>query len=169
MYHAIFAQFAKELRQVDTWFDAAVAHAEARKFDPNLFLGFRLAPDQFGFARQVQAVCDVAKLAASRVTGKDAPKHEDTETTIDRLRTRVKAVIEYLGTFTAKDFEGAATRVVTTPRWEGKVMSGEAYFLEHGMPNFWFHLLHVYAILRHNGVNIGKRDYLGPITLTAPA
>ena len=169
MYHAIFAQFAKELHQVDKWFDAAVAHAEAKKFDPNLFLHFRLAPDQFSFVRQVQAVCDVAKLAASRLTGKDAPKHEDTETSIEELRVRVKAVIEYLGTLSPQDFEGAATRSVTTPRWEGKTMTGEAYFLQHGMPNFWFHLTHSYAILRHNGVNIGKRDYLGPITFSAPA
>ena len=126
-----------------------------------MFLGIRLAPDQFAFARQVQITCDTAKLAASRLTGKEAPTHADTEKTLDELRARVRSVIAYLDGFSAKDFEGAATRSVTQPRWEGKTMSGGDYFLEHAVPNFYFHLTHVYAILRHNGVSVGKRDYLG--------
>jgi hypothetical protein len=77
-------------------------------------------------------------------------------------------VITYLDGFSAKDFEGAATRTVTQPRWEGKVMTGADYFVEHAVPNFFFHLSHVYAILRHNGVNLGKRDYLGAVSLRAP-
>jgi hypothetical protein len=113
-------------------------------------------------------VCDVAKLAAARLTGKEAPVHEDTEKTIDELHARIRAVIAYLDTFTARDFEGAATRVISLPRWEGRVMSGADYFLEHGVPNFYFHLSHCYAILRHSGVNLGKRDYLGALTLTSP-
>ncbi len=169
MYHALFGQMSKELRQAEKWLDLAVAHAEAKKFDPNLFLGFRLAPDQFAFARQVQTVCDTAKLAASRLTGKEAPKHEDKETTIAELRTRIQAVLEFVDGCTAKDFEGAAARVVTQPRWEGKTMTGANYFLEHALPNFFFHLTHVFAILRHNGVAVGKRDYLGALTFTAPA
>ncbi len=169
MYHAIFAQMTKELRQAEKWLDAAVAHAEAKKFDPNLFLGFRLAPDQLAFARQIQVVCDTAKAAASRLTGKEAPKHEDTETTIDELKNRLRAVAEYVGGFSEKDFEAAATRVVTQPRWEGKTMSGASYFVEHALPNFFFHLTTAYAILRHNGVGVGKRDYLGALTYNAPA
>ncbi len=169
MYQAIFAQMTKELRQAEKWLDAAVAHAEAKKFDPNLFLGFRLAPDQFAFARQIQVVCDTAKLAAARLTGKEAPKHEDTETTIDELKTRLRAVIEFVGGCSDKDFESAATRVISQPRWEGKTMTGANYFVEHALPNFFFHLTTAYAILRHNGVSVGKRDYLGALTYSAPA
>ena len=116
----------------------------------------------------MQTTCDTAKLAAARLAGKEAPKHADTEQTLDELRARVKSVQTYLDGFSAKDFEGAATRVVTQPRWEGKVMSGADYFLEHALPNFYFHLTHTFAILRHNGVNVGKRDYLGALSQRLP-
>ena len=168
MYHEAFGQMKKELGQLDKWLDAAAAFAQSKSFDPGLFLGFRLAPDQFAFVRQVQSACDTAKLAASRVTGKEAPSHPDTEQTLEELQARVRAVIAYLGAMTAKDFEGAATRVISMPRWEGKVMTGADYFLEHALPNFFFHLTHAYAILRHNGVPLGKRDYLGAVTLRTP-
>ncbi|HVV83102.1 MAG TPA: DUF1993 domain-containing protein [Kofleriaceae bacterium] len=169
MYAASFKQFKKQLGQLDRWLEAAASHAAEKSFDPDLYLGFRLAPDQFAFARQVQATCDVAKLAAARLTGKEAPSHPDTETTLDQLRTRVRAVIEYLDGLADDAFDGAATRTVTQPRWEGKTMSGADYFLEHGQPNFYFHLTHAYAILRHNGVPLGKRDYLGALTFQPPA
>ena len=168
MIYPIVLQMKKMLVQLDTWLEAANAFAVAKSFDPNVFAGLRLAPDQFAFARQVQITCDTAKLAASRLSGKDAPKQADTEQTIDELRARVKSVIDYLATFSEADFAEAKTRVVTQPRWEGKVMSGADYFLEHAVPNFFFHATHVYAILRHNGVSIGKRDYLGPLSLRSP-
>ena len=168
MYHETFGQLKKQLRQLDQWIGTAAAFAETKKFEPNSILGFRLAPDQFAFARQVQVACDTAKLAASRLTGKDAPSHPDTEQTLEELQHRVRAVVAYLDGFTAADFAGAATRVVTQPRWEGKVMTGADYFLEHAVPNFFFHLTHAYAILRHVGVPLGKRDYLGALTLRAP-
>lgn len=167
MYYEIFAQIQKQLGQLDKWFDAAVAHAQARSFDANVLLSCRLAPDQFAFTRQVQIACDTAKLAASRLTGKEALVQSDTEQTFEELRARVRSVIAYLEGFTAKDFEGAATRRVSQPRWEGKHMVGAEYFLEHAVPNFFFHLSHVYAILRHNGVSLGKKDYLGPLSLRA--
>jgi hypothetical protein len=168
MYDATFGQMKKMLGQLDKWLDAAAAFAKTKSFDPNVFLGLRLAPDQFAFGRQVQIACDTAKLAASRLGGKAAPTHADTEQTLDELHARVRAVVTYLDGFTANDFEGAATRVVTQPRWEGKVMTGADYFLEHAVPNFFFHITHAYAILRHNGVDIGKRDYLGALSLRAP-
>ena len=168
MYYEMFSQKKKMLGQLDKWLDAAAAYAKAKSFDPNVVLGLRLAPDQFAFARQVQAACDTAKLAAARLTGKEAPSHSDTEQTIEELQARVRAVIAYLDGFSAKDFEGAAKRVITQPRWEGKTMTGANYFLEHAVPNFFFHTTHAYAILRHNGVSIGKRDYLGPLTQQAP-
>lgn len=168
MYYEIFSQMKKQLGQIDSWFDAAVAQAKAKSFDPNVFVTARLAPDQFAFARQVQIACDTAKLGASRLTGKEAPSQPDTEQTLDELRARVRSVITYLDGLSEKDFEGAATRTVTQPRWEGKVMTGSAYFVEHVIPNFYFHLSHVYAILRHNGVSVGKRDYLGALSLREP-
>ena len=168
MYHAIFSEMKKQLAQLDKWLDAAAATAKAKSFDPNVFLGLRLSPDQFAFARQVQTACDTAKLAASRLTGKDAPSQADTEQTLDELHARVRWTVGYLDALTAKDFDGAGARVVTQPRWEGKVMSGADYFVEHAVPNFYFHLTHAYAILRHNGVDIGKRDYLGALSLRAP-
>ena len=168
MIFQIVGQWKKQLAQIDKWFDAATEYAKTRSFDPNVLLGMRLSPDQFAFGRQVQITCDTAKTAAARVGGKDAPAHPDTETTIDELRARVKSGIAYLDGFTAKDFEGVATRTVTQPRWEGKIMSASDYFVEHALPNFYFHLSHVYAILRHNGVPIGKRDYLGTLSMRAP-
>lgn len=168
MYYEILGQMKKMLGQLDKWLEAAASSAQARSFDPNLFLGLRLAPDQFAFARQVQSSCDTAKLAAARLAGKVAPSHPDTEQTLDELRARVRTVIDYVNGFSEKDFEGAATRVVTTPRWEGKVMTGADYFLEHALPNFFFHITHAYAILRHNGVKLGKSDYLGKLNLRAP-
>ena len=168
MYYETLGQMKKMLGQLDKWLEAATAYAQSKSFDPNVFVGLRLAPDQFAFARQVQSACDTAKLAAARLAGKDAPTHPDTEQTLEELRARVRTVVAYLEGFSAKDFNAAATRVITQPRWEGKVMSGADYFLEHAVPNFFFHITHAYAILRHNGVNIGKRDYLGPLSLRAP-
>lgn len=168
MHYAMFGQMKKQLGQLDTWLEKANEFATAKSFDPNLYLGFRLAPDQFAFAKQIQTACDTAKLAGSRLTGKEAPVFADDEQTLDALRDRVKAVIAYLDTLTAADFDAAATQVITQPRWQGKVMTGADYFLEHALPNFYFHLTHAYAILRHNGVGLGKRDYLGALTQRMP-
>jgi hypothetical protein len=168
MIYETFKQMQKTLGQMDKWLEAAGTFAQKKSFDSNVFLTMRLAPDQFAFARQVQTACDTAKLAAARLVGKEPPKHPDTEQTLDELRARIATVVKYLDSFTPKDFEGAAARVITTPRWEGKVMSGADYFLEHALPNFFFHAVHTYAILRHAGVDIGKKDFLGTLSLRAP-
>lgn len=168
MHYAMFGQMKKQLGQLDTWLEKANEFAVSKSFDANLYLGFRLAPDQFAFARQIQTACDTAKLAASRLTGKDAPVFADDEQTLDALRDRIKAVIAYLDTLKPADFDAAATQVITQPRWQGKVMTGADYFLEHALPNFYFHLTHAYAILRHNGVGLGKRDYLGALSQRMP-
>jgi hypothetical protein len=157
----------KQLGQLDRWLEAASAHAQAKAFDSSVFLGLRLAPDQFPFARQVQTACDTAKLAAARLTGKEAPSQPDTEQSIDELRARIQRTLAYLDGFANGDFDTAATRVITQPRWQGKTMTGADYFLEHALPNFYFHLTHAYAILRHSGVNLGKRDYLGALSQKA--
>jgi len=157
-------EMKKMLRSLDGCIDKAVAHASAKKFDPNVLVQARLAPDQFAFVRQVQATCDQAKYAASRLTGKEPPSHPDTEQTMDELKKRIATVVSYLDTFSEKDFAGVEDRTVTTPRWEGKSMTAINYFVEHSQPNFYFHLTTAYAILRHNGVDIGKRDYIGQLT-----
>ena len=169
MYFEAFGQMKKQLGQLDKWLEAAAAFAQSKSFEPGLFLGFRLAPDQFAFARQVQVASDTAKLAAARLTGKDAPTHPDTEQTLEELQARVRSIIAYLDGFTANDFAGAATQAVSQPRWKGEWMTGEDYLIQHAIPNFFFHLTTTYAILRHNGVNLGKRDYLGAQTKRAPA
>jgi hypothetical protein len=155
----------KMLGHLDAWLDKARELGKKKSFDANTLLTARLAPDQFAFVRQIQSSCDTAKFAAARLTGKEAPKHADDEQTLEALQARIRSVVAWLDGFSAADFKGAETRTVTNPRWEGKVMTGEDYFLEHAGPNFYFHLVHSFAILRHNGVDIGKMDYLGPLSL----
>jgi len=163
----IISEIKKLLGGIDGWLDKAVAHATAKKFDVNTLLTARLAPDMFPLVRQIQATCDQAKYAAARVAGKEVPSHADTEQTFDELRARVKSVLAFLDTFSAKDFEGTDERSVTTPRWEGKSMTATNYLIEHAMPNFFFHAMAPYAILRHHGVDGGNRDYPGAMTWRA--
>jgi hypothetical protein len=169
MYTEIFAQFRKQLGQLDKWLATAAEYARSRNFDPNVLVAQRLAPDQFPLARQVQIACDTAKLGASYLTAREVPSRADDEKTIEELQERIRATITLLEGFGASDFEGAAGRVVSQPRWKGEWMTGADYFLQHTVPNFYFHLTTAYAILRHNGVNIGKRDYLGPQSKRPPA
>ncbi|WP_394843678.1 DUF1993 domain-containing protein [Pendulispora brunnea] len=165
LYEATVPQFKKMLSNLDRWLQAAVAHAETKKFDPNTLVVARLAPDQYPLARQVQAACDQAKFGAARLSGKEPPKHADTEQTIDELRARIRVVIEYLDTFTPADFTGKDEALIALPFLEGKRITGSNYITEMTYPNFYFHVTTAYAILRHNGVNLGKRDFLGSMTL----
>jgi hypothetical protein len=162
--YAHVLEMKKLLRGVDGWLDKAVAHAAAKKFDANVLLQARLSPDMFPLVRQIQAACDQAKYAAGRTGAKELPSHPDTETTIDELRKRIASVVGYLDTFSESDFADVSNRTVTTPRWEGKHMTATNYFIEHAQPNFFFHLSMSYALLRSNGVEVGKRDYLGTLT-----
>ena len=161
MYTETFAQFKKQLGQLDKWLNTATDYAKSKNFDPDVFLTLRLAPDQFPLTRQVQIACDTVKLAAGYLTGKPMPAQEDNEKTLAELQARVRSTITLLDGLTPKDFEGAATRVVSQPRWKGEWMTGADYLMEHAIPNFFFHLTTTYALLRHNGVALGKRDYLG--------
>ena len=167
MYTTFIRQMTKGLGQLAHWLDKAVAFSQTKGFDPNVLLGVRLAPDQFPFARQVQIACDTAKLATARLTGLDAPKFDDKEATIGELQARIRATIAWIDGIPAEAFADAAAKVVSQPRWEGKTMTGARYFVEHAVPNFFFHLSTAYALLRHNGVDLGKRDYLGPLTFQA--
>jgi uncharacterized protein len=161
MYTEILSQFKKQFGQLDKWLGMAADHAKAKNFDPDVFLTLRLAPDQFPLVRQVQIACDTVKLTVGFLTGKPVQAQEDNEKTIAELQARVRSIITLLDGLTAKDFEGADTRVVSQPRWKGEWMTGADYFIEHTIPNFYFHLTTTYALLRHNGVAVGKRDYLG--------
>jgi len=165
-FYPLISEMKTLLRTIDAWLDKASEHAKAKGYDVNLLLQSRLAPDMFPLVRQFQSACDHAKFAAARTAGKDPPRHPDTEQTIDEVRARVASVTTYLDGFTAKDFEGADARRVSMPRWEGKSMSGTDYLIEYALPNFFFHLTTAYAILRHNGVDLGKRDYIGRVTMT---
>lgn len=168
MYDALYRQMKKMLGHLDQWIVTATEYARSRSFDPNVFLSQRLAPDQLPFVNQIRIACDTAKLSISRITGKDAPAHADDETTIEQLRARIAQVIAYLDGFSAKDFESAATRTVSTPRWGEKVLTAHDYFVEHAQPNFYFHVAHAYALLRHSGVPLGKKDYLGQLSFIDP-
>ncbi|HEV7608445.1 MAG TPA: DUF1993 domain-containing protein [Steroidobacteraceae bacterium] len=168
MYTEIFSQMKKELGQLDKWLGTAAEHAKGKSFDPNVFPTLRLAPDQFPLTRQVQICCDTVKLAASYLSGKPAESQPDTEQTVEELQARIRSIIKYLDGFSPQDFDGAAARVVSQPRWKGEWMTGADYLVQHAIPNFFFHLTTAYAILRHNGVSIGKRDYLGAQTKRPP-
>jgi hypothetical protein len=160
-------QLQKKLRNLDAWLRAAEAHATAKTFPVENLLTARLAPDQFPFVKQVQSVCDNAKMMSGRLAAKEWPKHEDTETTAEQLHARIASVQSYLETFKPDDFAGAEDRRITLPWTEGKWMTGSEYLIQFALPNFYFHLTTAYAILRHNGVELGKRDFIGGIPLKA--
>jgi hypothetical protein len=156
-------EMKKMLTNLDRWIEKGVDQAKKKSFDPNVLANARLAPDQYPLVRQVQSCCDTAKFTAARLTGKEPPKHPDTETTIDELRARIRTVVAHLETYKAADFDGADTRRVDLPFMEGKSMHGADYLVEMAQPNFFFHVTTAYAILRHNGVDVGKMDYIGEI------
>jgi hypothetical protein len=151
------------LENVDRWLGKAAEHAVSKGFDPEAFVHARLAPDQYPLLRQVQAASDAAKLAAARLAGKDAPVHEDDEKTFAEMRARIAKAASFLDTLEEKDFEGAETRKVALPFLPGgnKGAFGIDYLVRFAQPNFFFHVGHAYAILRHNGVALGKMEYLG--------
>jgi hypothetical protein len=156
-------EMKKLLRGVDGWLDKAVAFAATKKFDANTLLQSRLAPDMFPLVRQVQLVSDFAKGAVARLSGTDNPRFEDNETSIDGLKQRLARTLEFIRSVPESAFAGAEDRDLTIqagPRiFEFK---GLPYLLGYALPNLNFHATTAYAILRHNGVEIGKADYIGP-------
>lgn len=163
LYEITIPQFKNTLTQVERWLDAAIAYAATRNFDANTLLSARLAPDQYPLVRQIQSVCDTAKFTPARLTGKEPPKHPDTEQTIDELRARIHAVLEYLEGYNAAEFAGLETKKVELPFLKGKHVLGAAYVSQLQLPNFYFHATVAYSILRHNGVPLGKTDFIGHI------
>lgn len=165
IYDACILQARQALTNLDRWLEGSVEYAEKKPFDPSVIPGLRLAPDQYSLARQVQAACDAAKSPAARLTGREPPSHPDTEVTVDELRARVRTVLDYLDGFSPEDFEGSSTREIVLPFLPGKVMEGASYLREMAQPNFFFHVTTAYAILRHHGMELGKRDFIGSLTL----
>lgn len=162
-YDLSVVQFSKMLGNLNEFLNKASAYADSKKFDVQVLLNSRLAPDQFNFIRQVQIACDTAKLGVARLTEKmdSVPVHPDTETTLAELQQRIQSVRDYLASFSEADFAKSASVKITNPRWEGKYLTGYEFLIQHAIPNIYFHVTTAYAILRHNGVDLGKKDYLG--------
>jgi uncharacterized protein len=165
LYEACIPQSRKMLSNLGRWLDKGVEHAKTKHFDPNVLLAARLAPDQHSLVHQVQAACDQAKFAAARLTGKQAPSHPDTEQTMEQIQERIRTVVAHLESYTPDDFAQAADFKVVLPFLEGKSLLGRDFWNEMASPNFYFHLVTAYAILRHNGVDLGKRDFIGSLRL----
>lgn len=163
LYQLTIPQYTKVLKNLSAILDKGAAYADQKKFDVDVLLHSRLAPDQFNLIKQIQIATDTAKLCAFRLTGKEAPKHEDNEKTLSELKDRINEVIAYFNGLKISDFQGSEEKKITQPRWEGKWLTGEEYVLQHAIPNFYFHVTTAYSILRHNGVDIGKKDYLGAL------
>jgi hypothetical protein len=163
IYELTVTQFSKMLKNLDLILEKSAQYAEAKKIEVDVLLQSRLAPDQFNLIRQIQIACDSAKIGVAKLTAKDAPVHDDKEITLPQLRRRISDTIAFISSVSEKDFAGANEKRITTPRWEGKSLSGYEYLIQHTMPNVYFHITVAYEILRHNGLEIGKKDYLGPL------
>jgi len=162
MHSASVPVFARMLNNLLQWLDKAEAHAAAKKFDPNVLLTARLAPDMLPFTKQIQIASDAAKFCIARLAGVEAPKFDDTETTLAELRERVKKTIDYVQSVPAAQIDGSDDRDIVVPRRDGSItLKGEVYLKHFAMPNFFFHVTTTYALLRHNGVDLGKSDFLG--------
>jgi hypothetical protein len=162
MHAATAPAFAKMLTNMLAWLDKAQDHAEARRFDANNYLGLRLAPDMLPLSRQIQIASDGAKGCMARLAGIDVPRWEDTEATLDELRERIRRTRDYVAAFTPEQLAGSETREIVVPTRTAELrFSGEDYLRHFVLPNFYFHATTTYVLLRHAGVEIGKRDYLG--------
>lgn len=163
IYDLTVPQLIKTLGNLDRWMALANKHAESANIPPADLLSARLAPDQFAFVRQVQVATDNAKFIPGRLANKEWPPHPDTETTFEQLHARIASIQGYLETFKPEDFAGAGDRRITLPWTEGQWMTGAEYLIQFALPNFYFHLTTAYAILRHNGVELGKSDFIHQI------
>lgn len=163
MYASSVPVFKHILGSLSEILDKAEAHATAKKIEPSALLQARLFPDMFTMRRQVLIACDFAKGASARLAGVDVPKYEDTEQTFDELKARIAKTLAFIGTLTPAQIDGSEERDITTQAGpETKHFKGQPYLLHYALPNFYFHVTTAYAILRHSGVELSKRDYVGP-------
>jgi hypothetical protein len=162
MYQASAPRFANMLGNLSALLDKAQAHCEAKKVDPLVLTAWRLAPDMFPLSRQVQIACDSAKGAVARLAGAEIPKHEDTEKTFAELKERIAKTVDFIKGFKPAQIDGSEEKDILM-KLQGRdvTFKGMQYLLGFAYPNFYFHVTTAYAILRHNGVEIGKRDFIG--------
>ena len=164
MYQASVPVFARGLSSLKTILAKGAAHAAAKKIDESVFINARLYPDMLPFARQVHIATDFARGTVARLSGAEPPKWEDNETTFAELIARVERTIEAVNSFNAAQVDGSEARPVTRQvRGEPKTFTGLNYLLQYSMPNFYFHTTTAYAILRSNGVEVGKGDFIGKL------
>jgi hypothetical protein len=154
-------RLANTLKNLSAILDKAQAHAEARKIDPVVLTNSRLYPDMLPMKRQVQIACDSAKGAVARLAGAEPPKHEDVEETFAELKARIAKTLDFIQTFKPAQIDGSEDKTIHLKLGQREVdFKGMQYLLGHALPNFYFHVVTAYDILRHDGVEIGKRDYL---------
>lgn len=162
MHAASVPLFTRGLGNLAHCLDQGVAYAAQRRFEPRVLLESRLYPDMLPLTKQVQIACDTAKYAVARLAGVEAPRHDDHETTVDELKDRIARTVAYLKTVPAAQIDGSEARPIEVPVRQGDPLrfSGLGYLQEFALPNFYFHLTTAYALLRHNGVPLGKADFL---------
>jgi len=162
MHSASVPVFTRTFGGMLTWLDKAQAHAEARKFDTKNYLALRLAPDMLPFVRQIQIASDGAKGCVARLAGVEVPAWEDNEATLDELRARIRRTIDYVQSFPADKIDGSDSREIVLPSRTGdpRRFSGQDFLVQFVMPNFFFHATTTYLLLRHAGVELGKKDFL---------
>ena len=165
LYQSCIPVFQRSLTAFSAIIDKAAAHAEAAKFDPAIYVTMRLRPDMFSFARQVQTFCDNAKNASARVAGVEPPRFEDNEASLDELKTRIQRTLDLLAKVDPAAIDAGAGREIVFPAGRNlkAKMLGADYIAHYALPNFYFHLVTAYDILRYAGAPIGKRDYLGAV------
>ena len=162
MYQASAPRFVNILKNLSAILDKAQAHVDTKKIDPTVLTNSRLYPDMFTMARQVQSACDSAKGAVARLAGVEVPKHEDTEQTLAELKARIAKTIDFINSVKAAQIDGSEDKpIVLKIRGQDVNYTGMQYLLGFAHPNFYFHVTTAYDILRHCGVEIGKRDYIG--------
>lgn len=163
MYQSSVPVFTRMLGNLSTILGKAAEHAGNRKIDPAALLGARLFPDMFPLSRQVQVACDFAKGAAARLAGVEPPKYPDEEKSFDDLKARIARTIEYVKEFKPKQIDGSEGRAIAIPiGGQTYNFKGQGYLLNMVLPNFYFHVTTAYDILRHSGIEVGKRDFIGP-------
>ena len=164
MHSASVPVFIRMFANMTAWLDKAEAHAQAKKFEPSVYLTARLAPDMLPFTRQIQIASDGAKFAVARLAGVEGPKFEDNEASFADLRERIAKTVAFIESVPADKIDGTEYNDIALPRRDGTlIIKGEAALKHFVLPNFYFHLTTTYALLRHNGVEVGKSDFLGAL------
>lgn len=163
MYYEVVSQCTQSLKLVEGWLDKAEAFAKAKNIDIDLLLNGTLAPDMKPLVYQVQSACDYVKAGAAWLSGQRPPRHVDSEKTIEELHARIRKTVDFVHSVAQDQYQGAESRRVSLSWAPGKVLGGKDYLLQMTIPNIYFHIAMVYAILRNHGVDVGKMDFLGTV------